>query len=522
MWIQFLLTNVHFGINLFVSLVFFSVGWLYFDAWSIKKRPTDLWKVIGFSFFSFAYLVHATYVESSGYFSAVQFADYIQTIYLACSTVGGLSIIVGLLNDPVLARPGQSQSNSFLLPVGLASSIMLAKAEAMLAITTLYYRRQTQGLEKHLSLVVIACLLFFFSDILEYLMFFRSSSNIWIYQFVAPFGPIWIVQHIILLIAAILLRSWVFTYLLKRVTTQLFLIGTTTLVFLCIVVTMLFSSLLFTQIEKSTLESLRSNASMLTYAIESLKSEALTDAQLVAQNPELIPLLSKTKFSELSSLITSVLYAKKQTDIIVVGKNAQVFARGGDIERIGDSVSDDPFVRKALEGVEFVGFDVVNGIISPQVSIVAAVPIRHNNEVIGAVEVINKIDTALLQGIKQTTGMTATIFGGSTVSATSLDISGYVGSTEQQNVVMETLLHKSSYTGKTRILNSQYYASYVRLLGANDEPVGMVSVGIPQRNVFSIAGTSIELTFACVIVLLLFTLFPLYKTAKGIEQQFSR
>ena len=68
---QFLLENLHFAINLFASLVFFAVSWLYLDAWMETKEHKELFKIIGFALFSLAFLVHATYIEQSVLTNAV-------------------------------------------------------------------------------------------------------------------------------------------------------------------------------------------------------------------------------------------------------------------------------------------------------------------------------------------------------------------------------------------------------------------------------------------------------------------
>ena len=63
--VQFLLVNVHFTLNLLVTLVYFAVAWLYFDAWQGRKDFREGSKCFGFFLLSLSFLVHSTAIEQS-------------------------------------------------------------------------------------------------------------------------------------------------------------------------------------------------------------------------------------------------------------------------------------------------------------------------------------------------------------------------------------------------------------------------------------------------------------------------
>src|SRR3990167_4235142 len=102
--LQFFGQNIHFAISLFASLVFFAVFWLYFDAWTNKKDRKELFKWIGSLLISVSFLIHATFIESSVLGESI-FGDTSETLAVVIRFLGFVSLIIGLLMDPLQPEP---------------------------------------------------------------------------------------------------------------------------------------------------------------------------------------------------------------------------------------------------------------------------------------------------------------------------------------------------------------------------------------------------------------------------------
>src|SRR3989344_2980454 len=277
MWIQFILQNLHFAIGVFASLTLFSVFWLYWDAWVDRKNFKEGVKIFGYLVLSLSFLLNATSYEN----------EIFKLVVLGSKNLGYLLILIGLLLEPLGIKPGGVKASLAVLIPALTISTPFVTS----AIAWLYLRKATLGLENHLKKVALA---FFALSIYEFLnlsALFTTSTNIDIFKLVSPFGPIWIAEHIILSIAASILISWAFYYLLKRINTQLFIIFTTTIMSIFILTSTTFTFLLLKNLVDETLGRLSTDASVLSFGIDAKKSEAMAISQSISGNsilPELI------------------------------------------------------------------------------------------------------------------------------------------------------------------------------------------------------------------------------------------
>src|ERR1035437_10209753 len=202
---QFLLENLHFAINLFASLVFFAVSWLYLDAWMETKEHKELLKIIGFALFSLSFLVHATYIEQSVLTNAVFNSSLIETAANIVKLLAFVFLIIGLVIDPIQPKPVykdqqpepvQPQQGVTAAAIGTFSLQVVAWAVCFpiltLAAFLLYLRRATIGLENHLKPLTFGFFFIFLYELFSLSKIFENTSTISIYNIVAPFGPLWI------------------------------------------------------------------------------------------------------------------------------------------------------------------------------------------------------------------------------------------------------------------------------------------------------------------------------------------
>lgn len=535
MWSQFLLENAHFAVNLFTALVLFAVFWLYYDAWTQHKPVKEGFRILGFFLLSLSYVIQATSIEGS-ILQASLVGNATNASLVALTRIAGYCILLFILViDPLEPRPEAKKKTAaraasvFFIAPGMSFIILsypLALYPILAAITGfLYLRRATIGLEDHLKPVALSFFFLSLSGLVGLASLFRDTNNIAIYQLASSFGPLWIVEHLILVVAALTFGWWVFGYLLKQFEAQLFMILTSAVLAIFLITTVTFTGLLLKNIQDETLHELETDVKVLNFAVESKKAELLSDAQVVAQNPQVIADIQTKAKKSLADFSQEVLLTKKQSSLILVGESGQVLARGEDRDRSGDSLSDDPIVKRALLGEATASVVTHDGVLAPEVSVIAATPIRGaTGGLIGVVVAGARVDSAFVDGLKKATGLETAIYGDNQISTSSLlgpdGKSRLVGLKEEHATIKNTVLGKGeNYTGSITLLQSPYFAAYLPLLDVNNNPVGMLFVGKPQVGVLQAAGRSIELTFLVTVMLLLFSIIPAFFVSKYIASQ---
>lgn len=532
MLFQFILENAHFALNLVGALVFFAIFWLYFDAWTGRRRLKELPTLLGFLLLTLSFIVHAVYLETSLIQDTLVSEKLHFFLILILRVPAYIFIIIALIMDPLQKKPQRDSVKSRNLeivftPVGITILLPLAVLiYPVLAVTVgiLYLKRASIGLENHLKPVGIAFLVLGFYELLSVSAIFRDTSNIDIYNLVAAFGPIWIVEHVVLIVALLILGKWVFGYLLKRVQTQLFMFFTTFVLFAFLFITVTFTSLILNNLVNETLAQLETNVKVLDFALESKKAESLSDAQVVAQNPQVQQAVLDKNRTEIFEILEGILLTKGQSFLVVTDENGQVLARGEDKERVGDSLSDDALIRRSLLGEDATSIVTKDAALSPEVSVRASTPIKEGAEVIGTVMTGITVDNAFVDGVKSATGLESVIYGDNQISASTIVSADgktrLIGLKEENSSIKEKVLIKGENLVSTAsILNVPYYSAYLPLKDVDNNPVGMLFVGKRQVGVLETAGKSIEATFLIAVILLMLAIVPSYLISRYITKQ---
>ncbi|OGM07829.1 hypothetical protein A2129_01795 [Candidatus Woesebacteria bacterium GWC1_42_13] len=521
MWKPFIFENLHFAINTFGALSLFSIFWLYLDVWLPKKTLKEGLKVAGFLLLSLSFLLQATRLEASIIVNPLTSGKLVQVILLFTRIAGYILVAAGLAIENIEVHPEVKPKTGAIwsLPVASMAQPLLAGA-----IGWLYLRKVAVGLEHHLKRVGIGFFVLAVYELLALRGLFVGTSNIAIYKTTAPFGVVWGLEQLVELAAFVIFFSWAFSYLLKRINTQLFIIFTSTVLAIFLLTAVSFSFLLLKNLQDETLSRLDTDASVLSFALEAKKSEAKSIALGLSQNPAVIEAIIGEEKGTLSDLAQKTLVDEKAGSVIVLDGSGKVLARGEERERVGDSLSDDSLVKRVLLGKAETSVITKDGVLAPTVIVRAAAPIVSGEEAIGVALVGIPIDNAFMDGVKKGTGLEAAVFGKDSLSATTItDFTGKtrpIGIKETNKEVLETVLGKGEKkTALVSLLNGQYFASYHPLKDVDGSVVGMIFTGKPAYSVLATAGRSIEITFLVSAVLIIFSIVPTYLISKYIAQQ---
>lgn len=526
--VQFFLQNAHFALNLFAALIFFAAAWLYFDAWLGRKKPKESWKFLGLFFISLSFVAHATEIEQTILANPIFGGNAIAALGLILRIAGYAALAVGLILDPLQKRPDEEKdksSHAALATAGTGWGFIISLTPILAALCgLLYLKRSTKGLENHLKPVALSFFILSLHELLSLASLFQGTNNVSLFNLVAPFAPLWIIEHLFLLAATIVLGRWVFAYLLKRLQTQLFMIFTTITLVIFLLTTVSFTYLLLNNLESDALAHLTTDVNILSYSIDSKKNEILSDAQVAAQNPQLKNAITTNDRKTLRDITSAILLSKKESFLVVTASSGSVLMRGEDPERSGDSISGDPLFQKAVNKQSISSVVVTDGVLAPTVSLRAGVPILDGDTVIGTVILGTNIDNSYVDGVKHATKLDASIYGGNIRSATTFissdQKSRWIGIKEETPAIKkQVLVNGKPYIGSSDILNVPYLSAYLPLKDADNIPVGMIFVGREKLEILQAAGRSIELTFIVSALLLVLSILPAFFISKYIAGQ---
>ena len=393
-------------------------------------------------------------------------------------------------------------------------------------VAWLYLRRATVGLERHLKVVTVSFFVLSLSELLSLSSLFVKSTNVGVYQLVAPFGWLWITEHLVMLFGVGMLGKWVWNYLTQRLQPQLFMIFTSMILGIFLLTTTVFTALLLKNMQDETIARLETDVKVLNYGLESKKTGVLSDAAVLVQQPGFGQMVSEGDRVGLASAAQKFLLGKSLSFLVVTDSDGRVLARGEDRERIGDALSGDALVRRALNGQEVASVAVKDGVLAPEVSVRAVVPIKQDKEVIGVVLAGTVLDNAFVDGIKSATGLEAAVYGDDILAATtqvSADgKSRWVGTKNQELSIKKQVLEQGeNYNGSQNVLNTPYFVSYMPLKDVDEATVGMLFVGRPQVTVLAAASKSIELTFLTTAILIVLAVGPAYVVSRFLAAQLS-
>jgi hypothetical protein len=536
MWLQFFSQNAHFVINLFAALVCLGTCWLYFDAWSNRHDKKELLRWVGFLVLGLSFLLQSTIIEQS-VLGKSMFGQVSTLLGVITRLIGYGAIIFGQLVEPLQAVPDNKglvmdKSDKPSAPAAvilgtIGTSFKILVPFGSLAISALYWRRATTGLERHLKPIAKAFILFAISDLLAQATLLRGTSNPVLYSLVAAFGWVWWAQQIALLGGVIVLGLWTWGYLLERFFSQLFMIFISMIVIVFMIVSVGFTSLLLRNIQTDNLKNLSTAANVLNYALGAKQAQTASAAGQLAGSTDVLNAINNRDREQLKKLTSTYLADNKLTGLILTNQSGQVLLRAEDSEQWGDSVSNDDLIKRALLGISQSTMSVHSGTSAPIMQVRSAVTVKDAaGNIAGGVLASVDLSSAFVDGIKKTTGLQSSIYSGNTLSATTLlspdGKTRPIGvKISDINIKDKVLVKGQIFSGILALQHKQMLAVFVPIKDVDNSPIGMLLVAQPGSSILQTAGHSVEVTFIIMAIILLLSIYPIMLVVKALVRQIS-
>lgn len=522
MWVSFGLENVKFALHVLSGITFAGVGWLYTDAWLGKRRTTELVKFLGFYLLALSFFISAVKIDYN--FATTSIITALQPLQLSLilKIIGYFLLIAGLLTDPFPQTTGLRA----VVPItgAIIGSIGLPFLSGAVALLFLY--RATYGKEQHLKPIAYSMILFSLYDLLSYRNFFAQTTNISLFSVTKPYSMLWTVQNIVLLVATCILGRWVWFYLLKRFQSQLYAIYSISVVVIFLVITVCFTGLLLSHVQNQTLATLRSSIQMFSYVLENKKTDVVAKAQLLAESPVVRDAVDAGSRSKIITGINATTNLVATNTVLITNAQGQTLFRSDGREGAQDFFSNDPLIKRALDGRKAASLIEKEGALSPDLMVWGAVPVYKNSTIIGALVVGEVLDSAFLDGVKKNTNYEILLYGGHQLAATTITNeygrSRPIGSVlDDQRIKQEVIQKQQLFSGDVVFFDSPYLGVYAPLNDVDGQTIGILGFLFPQLTVLQAAGSSIEYTFLLTIVVLIISGIPAFFIARHLSSQVS-
>jgi hypothetical protein len=501
MWTSFWFNNIHFALEFFGAAILFALSWLAFDTYLIKKEFKTLARCLGFLFFAIWQIVNSLNVSG----------DLILLIAVILYLLGLFFILFNLYSEKPLARP--TFAIVLILPAitSLLWQFHIFATIILLVITLFAIKRYQQEFQKTLKPFWLA---FSFLTVASIFSIFSAKLGGQNYP--------WIAEHTLKLAGFIFLTLWGWQYLKARLKEELLLIFVGMALFIAIIVTFTFSAILLQNMENEAKTNLSSNVKVLNYSFLRMKSEALSAAQIFAENKDVVSALEKNDFAKLEQTAQELMADKQMAFLTIANQSGEVILRAHSLTAKGDNIKDEKAGGRALQGISYA---TIESTPNEKFSIRGAAPVYDpKNNLLGVVITGFIIDNTFADQIKKSTGLETTIYQGNTVQATTIfDSEGKTRNTglkqTDPKVIQQVINEGKSITLGTTIFSKPYLVAYLPLKNTEGEIIGMFQASRYQAQIAQTASDTNRLTLFITIIIAIMALVPAYLIVKKVSEE---
>lgn len=412
MWSSFGLMNLRFGVFLFGAMTMVAGAWLYFDSSRDRWRWWTTLRCLGLLILGVGFFGEAIRAEG-GVLDSWRATSLLVEILEKLRLIGYLLIVVGIGGEPLSEKPSMSGFGWGWVVIGTP----LAAALAGLA----FLRRASVGLERHLYRPAIGLMVLAIAEAVGWFRFYNDTIVVDVWDLVKPFGWMWAIQIFLAAGGFIIFSSWVFSYLLKRFETQLILILSGFVISVCVVTTTIFSGLSLSRNIARVERSLLAEARGVLYTLNQRKELLKTEARWFADDKRVSTMIVDEKRTELKEMVKSYVENRRLSGVLVLDATGKVLVGVGETKQVGESLSDDEFVKTAQKGEMVSDLEVHNQGGIEKLVLITCVPVMEEMKVVGVFRMEESLDSTFLISIKKLLSGDFLALVGETVTASSLD-----------------------------------------------------------------------------------------------------
>jgi len=337
-------------------------------------------------------------------------------------------------------------------------------------------------------------------------------------------GGNWMIQSVALIIGFYFIGKYALSFLRFRLKPQLFIsfIGSSLAIFF--LVTIVFLVVLINDFQKNTLFNLKASSKAIELSIVESRNDTILAAKALSDNEKVISGVRTEESKIFSQSVQDILTLSGIDYIVLTNESGITLYNTYDSEVYGENLSNDKYLKRALEGVPVNTIVSDPGILSPTIIGKTYMPVVQNERVIGAIITGYVIDDQLVDSIKKKTGLEVTIFSGNVRTATTFvtedGLNRLTGTVEKNNKILETVLTKGEvYQGILEVFNVEHLAVYTPLRDSDENIIGMIFIGEPSQVLIAVANNSIQTTLKITTLLIFLSLIPTYFLVKKIAER---
>ncbi len=503
LWLNFLLTNIHFAISLFGVVTSLITAYVLFNSFRTSKTWPPILRALGFLTLAGYLAIHAWGGVS----------DSLNTTQSAVRLLAFILIALSFYTDPLQNVP----KSALVLPFGISGAFLgTFNIVVLFAAVLRIYKKYSYGMEREFKNLHRGFLLFTLSEVFLSLGFLKNGQNVLLSNLAQDYGLFFILSHMFLFAAFVCVLIYAWSYLRFELFTQIFgsFIISSLVVF--VISATVFTFLLVKQMETNSEEALKVDLATFNYSISRLREQGLATAQVIAVSDEIDKSLEDEK--KLQEVTDKTMQNSGVDFLVVLDKEGKVLARADGYQATGTSMSGNLVVSEAIKGISKSNLIIREWVNAPLTILEVASPAKFGVVYTGYI-----LDSAFVDGYKNATGLETSIYAGEVKAATTYvapdGVTRLVGAVQTSSVVKSEVLEKgNTYLGLSSIFQNEYVSAYGPFKNEEGKILGMVFVGLPSNLLFEAVRASVYSTFYVVIFLAVLSFIPAYMFARFIER----
>ena len=475
--------NIHLGLELLGAIVFFIISWLFFEAFLIKKDVFSLGRALGFLFLAFAGGLHAVYGGSE------------QLLALA-PAINAAGLVVLILSFGFERLPPKPDGAALFMALPVFAAFLnkpIVAAVLSLFLAAILFKKYFVDIERLLKWLALGFLILGLASLFSMLIG-------------GDFDRFWILEHGLRLVGFLTIIFWVWQWLSLRIREETLLVFIATSLFIVLLLTTTFSVFFLKKTEIDAKNNLALNAKVLNFYIESLKNQALSGAQIIARNDDLILAVRFKELAELEKTAQELLKSTNQQFLTVAQKDGGVLYRFNFPILSGENVLSESVVAEALSGKPAVDIERVE----PEgFSVRAAAPIFDRGKVAGVVVSGFLLNNSFALNFKDLSKLETSIFVDKKVIASSL--ANLMNEPLNQPLIEDLVWGEGKeFVGAATLLNQEIIGAFLPIK-SGEKNAGALSITTTPGDLLADAQATNRLTMFIIFLIVLALIAPLYR-----------